>query len=224
LSLLWYVGVGREAATERWAFAFSAKQKWRPKVASDVAKLVGTKRGYTKAYFVTNQAVSDRARAEVEDKLTKQHRIDVRILDRTWILSRVFSNGHEQLAVEELRVTALSRTDEVRGPIDAQRVALLAEIEERLRAAVEGDRLDHALVDDALEAAQVARSLERPRNELEQLFLRAADLAARFGDQRQRVEATYQWAWTLYWWFEDFPVFAEQRPRRGSRGRERECL
>ena len=37
LALSWYVGEPDKASTERWAFAFSAKEKWRPKVSSDVA-------------------------------------------------------------------------------------------------------------------------------------------------------------------------------------------
>src|SRR5690606_6658493 len=67
LSLGWYVGTGREAASERWAFAFSAKKDWRPKVRSDIEKIGATGRGYAKAFFVSNQFIPDRVRAEVED-------------------------------------------------------------------------------------------------------------------------------------------------------------
>src|SRR5690349_16946562 len=35
LALSWYVGIGNAAASERWAFAFSAKKDWRPKVIGD---------------------------------------------------------------------------------------------------------------------------------------------------------------------------------------------
>ena len=44
LAFVWYVGIGREAASERWAFAFSAKEKWRTKVRSDIAKIAQTGR------------------------------------------------------------------------------------------------------------------------------------------------------------------------------------
>jgi hypothetical protein len=57
LTLAWYTGLGREASNERWGFAFSAKADWPPKVRSDVKKIAGTGRGYSKAFFVTNQAV-----------------------------------------------------------------------------------------------------------------------------------------------------------------------
>jgi hypothetical protein len=39
LSLAWHVGAGRQAAQERWAFAFSAKADWRTKVRADIAKI-----------------------------------------------------------------------------------------------------------------------------------------------------------------------------------------
>ena len=45
-SLRWYEGLGREAAQERWAFAFSAKKTWRSKVQSDVKGIAGTGRDY----------------------------------------------------------------------------------------------------------------------------------------------------------------------------------
>jgi hypothetical protein len=37
LSDIWCSGIGREARSERWAFAISAKKEWRAKVKSDVA-------------------------------------------------------------------------------------------------------------------------------------------------------------------------------------------
>src|SRR5437762_7270448 len=40
LSLAWYVGIGREAGSERWAFAISAKADWRDKVRSDIKQNV----------------------------------------------------------------------------------------------------------------------------------------------------------------------------------------
>src|ERR1700751_109457 len=106
LSLVWFTGIGREAAGERWAFAFSAKKNWRPKVEADIGKVVATNRGYRKVFFVTNQFVSDRVRAKVEDQLREKHGVDVRILDRTWILDRVFSGKREALAIDELKINA----------------------------------------------------------------------------------------------------------------------
>ena len=210
LALAWYTGLGREAAQERWAFAFSAKADWPPKVRSDIAKIVGTAREYTKAFFVTNQAVPDRKRAEVEDALRTKYGIDVRILDRTWILDRVFTGRHEELAVNELGVTALSRRDVMKGPLDVKREGALEEVEKRIQETLQAGGFGAALVDDALHAADLARNLERPHAEVEGRYARADQLARQYGSPRQQVEVAYQWAWTLFWWFEDYSAFGEQ--------------
>jgi hypothetical protein len=89
IALRWYEGIGREAAQERWGFAFSAKKKWRPKVRSDVEKIVEAQRDYKLIWFITNQFVKDKDRAAEEDALTKQHGIPVRILDKQWIVKVV---------------------------------------------------------------------------------------------------------------------------------------
>jgi len=204
LSLAWYVGLANGAAQERWAFAFSAKQKWRSKVQSDIAKIAGTNRGYVKAFFITNQAVPDRKRAEVEDGLRSEHGIDVRILDRTWILDRVFEGGHEEIAISELGVSALTRRKIIRGPLDAKRESRLDETEKRIREALQTGRYGSALVEDAIDAADLSRALERSRVEIEGRYDRVDKLSLKYGTFRQQVEVSYQWAWTLFWWFEDF--------------------
>jgi hypothetical protein len=170
LSLGWYVGVGREAASERWGFAFSAKKKWRAKVRSDIAKIASTGRGYAKAIFVTSQYVPDKTRALIEDDLRKVTSIDVRILDRTWILDRVFEHHHELLAVEELGITAPVRREVRRGPLDTQREQDLEDIERCIQTALQEGALGFQLVDDCLTAAILARELERLRVEVDGLF------------------------------------------------------
>ena len=66
LSDLWYYG--NAAASERWAFAISAKRDWKPKVKSDVNKIVLANqkeyRGYTKIFFMSNQYIPDKKRAQ----------------------------------------------------------------------------------------------------------------------------------------------------------------
>ena len=207
LALTWYVGVGREgdtdAARERWAFAVSTQQTWREKVRGDIAKIVATTRGYTKAFFVSNQAIRDKDRAAVEDDLSKTHGIDVRILDRNWILDRVFSNRREIIAVEELGISGLSRTEARTGPHDARREEDLATVEARIEAAAQSQQFTPATVDDLRVAAIIARELDRPRDEVEGRFRRAQKLARKVGTLRQQVEAAYQWAWTLYFYLNE---------------------
>ena len=101
IALAWFVGTGTLSATERWAFAFSAKREWRPKLKSDIAKIVSTDRKYSKAFFVSSHHVPDKARAAAEDQLRNAYGLDVRILDRTWMLDRVFDGRLEELAIED---------------------------------------------------------------------------------------------------------------------------
>src|SRR5260370_20349031 len=90
LSLVWFTGIGREAAGERWAFAFSAKKKWRPKVEADVGKVGATKRGYREVFFVKKQFVCDRGRAVVGDQHRGKTRGGVRIFSQGRVHSRAF--------------------------------------------------------------------------------------------------------------------------------------
>jgi hypothetical protein len=208
LALGWYVGQGRQAASERWAFAFSAKKDWRAKVQSDVAKVAATGRGYAKAFFVSNQFVPDKARAEVEDALRTKHGVDVRILDRSWILDRVYAGRHEQLAIDELRLQVSARTQVRKGPFDARREQELAAVDGRVAEAARGGGHGPALVESLLQAALLARGLERPRSEVDGRFAAARVAAERHGTSHQRVVVAYQEAFGAYWWYEDYATFA----------------
>ena len=187
----------------------SAKKDWRAKVRSDIAKIASTGRGYVKAIFVTNQYVPDKARASIEDKLWKAHSIDVRILDRTWILDRVFEHHHETLAVEELGITTPVRREVRRGPLDTQREHDLEDIERRIQAALPEGAPGFQLVADCLTAATLARGLERPRVEVDGLFARAERVASKFGTEHQQLVSAYQRAWTALFWYEDYKQLAK---------------
>lgn len=210
ISLTWCVGIGREAAQERWAFAFSAMKDWRPKLQSDMAKIAATNRGYRQAFFITNQFVPDRVRAEIEGELSKKHGMDVRVLDRTWILDRVFLGKHEAIAIETLKLQTSVRSQQRKGPRDVAREDELNIVESRIKAAGEQNRADFALVNDCIEAAELARGLELPRTEVEGRLLRAARVAQQCGSKHQQLLAAYQSAWTSFWWYEDYKTFSEQ--------------
>lgn len=209
LSLSWTVGVLEGAASERWAFAFSAKAEWKSKLRSDIAKLVNTRRGYTKAFFISNQFIRDRVRAEIEDSLRKKHSIDVRIFDRSWILDRVFTGGHLDLAVAKLGISVSHRATPLPGPRDAANVALLTEIEARISAAVQAAATDSSFVDDCVEAFLLARDLGRERTSLEGLWARADRAASERGTRHQRLLVAYHRAWTSFWFFEDYRVLIQ---------------
>ncbi len=100
IAMSWYEG-DPASAEQRWAFAFSAMKKWRPKVISDEAKIACTKRGYSNVFFVTNQFVKDKDRAALETEL-KKYGFEVRIFDRSWIVDCVFEHERIDLAIEAL--------------------------------------------------------------------------------------------------------------------------
>lgn len=207
LASVWYIGEGRKASKERWAFAFSAKRDWRSKCQSDVKKIAETNRGYRKAFFVTSQFVPDRSRAEVEAKLQEKHGFDVRIFDRTWLLERVYAGKHQQLAIDTLGLQGSIRTETVTGPFDAQREKDLAEVDTRIEQTAGSGILGLVFVQDLLRSALLARSLERPRAEIEGRFGRAREAAEKCGSQHQQITTAYQEAFTALWWFEDYPSF-----------------
>jgi hypothetical protein len=209
IALGWHTAIGTEAASERWGFAFSAKKQWRPKVESDIQKAAETNRGYKKVFFVTNQFIRDKARAEVEDKLSREHALDVRIIDRSWILEKVFANGHENLAIEDLQLQTSTRRTVRRGPRDTQRETELEGLERRIQERLRKEHPTAQVAEDCIEAADRARQLERPRTEVEGLYERAERVATRYGSEHQRFICAYQRAWTSYWWYEDYKQFSE---------------
>ncbi|QLE59999.1 hypothetical protein [Nostoc sp. TCL26-01] len=207
ISLRWYEGIGREAASERWAFAISAKQQWRSKVRSDVEGIAGTQRGYTLIYFISSRYIKDKDRANIEDELRKQYNINVRVLDRTWILDKVFQNKRENLAVETLKIN-LPLTQAVnKGALDTSREAELNDLETQIKDPSRYQGVEYQLVEDCLEAAILSRELELPRVEVEGRFARAERIAEQYGIHQQKLRCAYAKAWTAYWWHDDFHTF-----------------
>jgi len=201
----WYVGDPSKAAQERWAFAFSAKKDWRPKVKDDVRKIAETGRSYSLIYFITNQSVSDRNRAAIEDELSQQWSVPVRILDRTWIVEKVIQNKRLEVVYQTLDIDA-PRIEhrQLHGPQDAGRLLELEEIDRQLENPERYQGTDYQLFEDCLHTALLTRGLDRPRIEIDGRFDRAERIARRTGGARQLFRVVYNRAWTAYWWFDDF--------------------
>jgi hypothetical protein len=205
ISLRWYEGMARPADRERWAFAFSAKKKWRPKVESDVEKIVNTGRRYKLIYFVTNQFVRDKVRATVEDKLKDKYHVEVRILDRSWIAECVYDHGRLQIAIEALNLTGYNQEGQrVAGPYDREREAELRELEKQIADPDRYRGVKYQLAEDCLSAALLARGLELPRLEVEGRLARAERVAEQVGHRQQLLRMAYNRAWTAFWWYDDF--------------------
>ena len=201
----WYEGDPKRAARERWAFAFSAKKKWRPKVEDDVRKIVQTGRDYSLIYFVSNQAVRDRDRAAVEDALRKQWGVEVRILDRLWIVDKVTQNKRWDVVYQTLDIERpRMKSKTMPGPLDAQRQRELEELDLLIQDSARYQNSEYQLAEDCLQTALLARGLGRPRVEIDGRFDRAERIARNRGNVRQLFRIFYQRAWTANWWFDDF--------------------
>lgn len=204
----WYQGIGQEARNERWAFAFSAKKKWKPKAQGDIEKIAATDRDYKRIFFITNQFVRDKARADTEDKLTRQYKILVRIYDRSWILDKVFTNNRQALTIESLHLTDFeSETKRKVGPRDVAREAELRELDVEIADPDRYQDVEYQLAEDCLRSAVLARGLELPRVEVDGRFARAERVAERVGLTQQRLRIAYAKAWTAFWWYDDFEEF-----------------
>jgi hypothetical protein len=167
----WYEGNPR-AAGERWAFAISAKKDWKPKVVSDVRKIAVTKRGYTKIHFISNQFIRDKERADTEAELTRECGTDVRILDRNWIVERVFTNKHFGLAIDALNISVSTPQKASRtGPLDIERRQWLEELEGHITDQSRYNGVEYQLAEDCLSAAILGRELELSRDRVDALLL-----------------------------------------------------
>lgn len=206
--LLFFHGVDSQSK-ERLAFAFSAKKEWTVKARNDVKEINETGRGYAKVFFVTNQFARDKTRARLEDELSKEYGIDVIILDRTWILDKVFGNKREKFAIEELNLG--DDLDEIKeiGPLDFQRNKKLHDANKKIEEDVSNEHITIKTVDDCLHTALLAAELEEPRKDVEGLFDRAIRIAKEYGTDEQYFTAIYQKAWTTFFWFEDFGDFVK---------------
>lgn len=88
----WYSLEDTARGKEYWAFAISCKKEWKTKIKSDIEKIIATQRGYTKILFFTNQYIKSSSRTKVEDKLSIDYNINVKIYDANDISKWVFQH------------------------------------------------------------------------------------------------------------------------------------
>jgi len=208
--VLWYVGINENANNERWAFAVSTQKAWKVKCSNDIRKIKDSGREYKKAFFVTNMYVKSNQRSELEDSLKTETGIDVRILDISWILDQIFTNGYEQLAIDILSIDTNWRREIEIGVNDYARNIRLSELEVAIKNEIDVCKILPHQLDWLLEVAVLSKELEKPLIETQGLFLRAIQAAEKFGTNYHRFNAHYQYAWAAYWWFEDMITFCEQ--------------
>ncbi len=205
----WWIGTP-SAGRERWAFAFSAKEDWTSKVKADVKSILSTDRDYKRIYFFTNQFARDRKRAELEDSLAKEAGTPVHIMDRTWIVEKVYSAELQQQETyfASLGIDNVSREKRSQpGPRDTARLEELEKLDQQVEDPSRYQGARYQLVEDCLRSALLARGLEHPRMEVEGRFTQADRLAQDLNHNQQRLRIAYNRAWTAFWWYEDLDEF-----------------
>lgn len=208
-ALGWYTCIDPSAAHERWGFAFSIQKTWRQKIRDDVKKAFETGRNYKVVYYVSSRSIKAKAKGLMQDELREKYDIDVRILDRNWIIQQVFENKHQNIVREELHVEGITQVTVRQGPLDMQREEALAQLDEEIEDSISNNKTSLSTVDNAIQSAILSRELEKPRVEVDGRFTRAIRLAEKVGNTYQQFEAAYQLAWTTFWWHEDFSTYIE---------------
>ncbi len=199
----WYIADGGASGKEKWAFAISCKKQWKPKVISDVEKIISTNRGYTRALFFSNQFIKSSTRADVEKKLSEKYSIEVSIFDALWCTNAVFHHGCIDIALDCLNFSdEYKKKKEIVGLLDKQRKERLDEIEKNIfLRQING--FDTGYIDELQETCILSRGLGRPRIETEGRFNRALRECKHHGSSQQQFNIIYDHAWTNFFWFED---------------------
>lgn len=205
--LLWHEGINDKSHNERWAFAVSTQKDWKAKCKKDVKKIVETARGYVKTFCITNQSIKADQRSKLEDELSNQYSIDVRILDLSWILDQIYKNQLEFLAINTLSISTFYKREIELSADDYQKQKELDRLNKIIKETVEASRITTQQVDYFLEVAILSKELEMPILDTQGLFDRAVRVAKKFGTSQQSLEASYQYAWAAHWWFDDYSLF-----------------
>jgi len=211
ISNRWFVPENGWNKNEKWAFAFSAKKDWKPKVKSDVAKIINTEREYSKIFFITNQTPSSKQKKDTQDELINKHKVEVIILDGKWILDKVYDSNLQELVIETLNLSnSYSKKTIKLGGNDANRIKELEEIENNINDPNRYSEYDYQLVEDSLRAAILSRMLEKSRDEIEGKFDRAVRLVDKTKNKKQKLRIHYQRAWTYLNWYDDVDAFLRE--------------
>lgn len=208
----WLSGYGDLAHSERWAFAISAKKDWKPKFKSDVKKIVGTNkehdRNYKKIFFITNQFVSDKKRATAEDELRGEYNIDIRILDRTWLLENTFKSSNQLLAIEAFHMSEDLLDIVEEGSKDIERRKRLKEIDDELLN-IENLKSSR-IVKLSEESVEIVRELEIDKSRAIEVLERNIRFTKKYGHSQNYSNALYDFCWTILWWYEDRDLYYQK--------------
>lgn len=206
----WFISKNRWNENENWAFAISAKKDWKPKVKSDVKKIVETNRGYTKIYFFSNQKIRSKDKKDTQDLINKNYEIELIILDAEWIIEKVYSNNLLNEVIDSLNLSSVHLEEKKIGANDSKRIEKLSKIEEKINNSDRTFEVDFQLVEECLESAILSRMIELPKTEVVGKFERAKRFVNKLSSVQQKIRIHYQLAWTYLNWYDDYRGFYEE--------------
>lgn len=168
IALYWGDAEVRDAGKGNWAFAFSIKSDWKEKCEHDVNSILSTKRNFKKIFFVSNQLISSKKRADILDKY--KDKVEVRVLDLEWLLSSVIDNRCLNLVEEHLHINCRKNVTNTLGPNDYKRDLRLKELEKSLEDNKNNKELYQKNAINSLEIANLYCQLDRPFDEAKNKF------------------------------------------------------
>lgn len=160
VALYWGDAEVRDAGKGNWAFAFSIKSDWKEKCEHDVNSILSTKRNFKKIFFVSNQLISSKKRADILDKY--KDKVEVRVLDLEWLLSSVIDNRCLNLVEEHLHINCRKNITNTLRPNDYKRDLRLKELEKSLEDNKNNKELYQKNAINSLEIANLYCQLDRP--------------------------------------------------------------
>lgn len=205
IALYWGDAEVRDAGKENWAFAFSIKSDWKEKCEHDVNSILSTKRNFKKIFFVSNQLISSKKRADILDKY--KDKVEVRVLDLEWLLSSVIDNRCLNLVEEHLHINCRKNVTNTLGPNDYKRDLRLKELEKSLEDNKNNKELYQKNAINSLEIANLYCQLDRPFDEAKNKFDIAINLARNAGSKPLLKNVYYDLAWKMLYWYENYDEF-----------------
>lgn len=204
----WFIPENGWSNNEKWAFAISAKETWKPKLKSDIKKIISTNRDYTKIFFFTNRTPSSKQKKAAQDEFQQEFGLEITILDAEWILEKTTSNPDiTDIIVDSLNLSSVYKPKVRLGSNDTDRLKKLESLEKEIANPNRYFEFDFQLVEDALEAALLSRNIGRSKDEVEGKFERALRFSNKLQNKGQLVRIHYQRAWMYIHYFDDFKNF-----------------
>lgn len=154
---------------------------------------------------MSNQYIPDKKRADTEDELRKQYNLDIRIIDRTWLLDKTLKNTRNvDIAIKSFGLSdSFSNLVEV-GELDYKRKKEYEDIEKQL---TDNTIKPTKKVSLSQRSAILARELEYSEKHILGLIDRSNRIATEYGTIADTANALYDAAWTMYWWYSDTQHF-----------------